>query len=73
MEAKKEGLAPQDLVEWIPFLQAGARKGDVERVREIAAFIEADSFIQQESCEILREIELSAEMGLLTESLFCGE
>jgi len=52
-EALKQGLMPNDNVEWLPFLQAYALHGDVEMLNEMAPNIIADPYVAQQACHIL--------------------
>lgn len=72
-EASRKGSAPQDSIEWMPFLQASAILGDSERVVTIAPFIISSPFIAQQACQILSGEELSPEMHNLVKELYCFE
>ena len=52
-QAFSQGLAPQDLVEWIPFVQAYAYTEDTTRLIELAPIIAIDPFVARQVCEIL--------------------
>lgn len=70
-EASQTGSVPQDVVEWLPFIQASAMLGDEERIQEIAPAITSHPFVAQQVCEILLGMELSPEMRDLAEGLYC--
>ena len=52
-EAFGQGLAPGDLIEWMPFLQAYAYAGDSQRLIELAPIITADPFVAGQVCSWL--------------------
>ena len=52
-EASRKGLAPQDLIEWLPFLQAYANAGDIDHLIELAPIVSSDPFIAQQACRSL--------------------
>ena len=52
-QAFDQGLSPTDPIEWMPFLQAYAQTGNVDRLKELAPTISADPFITQQVCRIL--------------------
>ncbi len=70
-EAREKGSAPQDPIEWLPFIQASAMLGDGQRVQEIASFLKDEPFILQQACESLRRMELTPEMRVLAEDNYC--
>ncbi len=71
-QASQNAFVPQDAIEWIPFLQASAVLGDVERVQEIKSYIKKDDFVIQQACDILLEMELTLEMRTLAEGIYCA-
>ena len=52
-ELQSKNLAPADLIEWMPFLQAYARAGDTDRLVELAPVVAVEPFIKQQACQIL--------------------
>jgi hypothetical protein len=52
-QAFGQGLEPGDLIEWMPFLQAYAIHGDVDRLIELAPVITADPYVSEQACRIL--------------------
>jgi hypothetical protein len=53
-EAMQNELAPQDDIEWIPFLQAYARAGEADRLDKIRRLMRhADPFVIQQACKKL--------------------
>jgi hypothetical protein len=52
-QAFDQGLSPNDPIEWMPFLQAYAQTGNIDRLKELAPTISADPFIAQQVCRIL--------------------
>jgi hypothetical protein len=53
-------LGPDDRIEWVPFLQAYALKGDEQAFKATAAKIEKTPFVRQEVCRTLLKMQ---EMG----------
>ena len=71
-QAFGQGFEPKDLIEWMPFLQAYAVNGDVERLHELSPVINKDPFIAQQACQILGSMTgLSTEVIETVESLYC--
>jgi hypothetical protein len=50
-EALNKGFAPQDPVEWIPFLQAYAVAGDVDHLKEMAPVIAMEPYFPCRFCQ----------------------
>ncbi len=73
-EAKQRGLSPADLIEWMPFLNAYAITGDVERLSALASVITGEPYIALQVCRILGGTEgLSPEAIEIVDSLYCPE
>ena len=72
-QASQNAFAPQDAVEWFPFVQAAAMLEDAERVQEIALFLKNEPYILQQACNLLRGMEITPEMRALAESDYCIE
>ncbi|WKZ44299.1 MAG: hypothetical protein QY302_00745 [Anaerolineales bacterium] len=73
-EAKQRGLSPADLIEWMPFIQAYAITGDVERLSALAPVITAEPYIALQVCRILGGVEgLSSDVIETVDSLYCLE
>jgi hypothetical protein len=76
-EVSRLGLHPNDQVEWMPFLQAGAYQGDMQQVKEIATRINTEKLYKQQACRNLDAMArfgypLSADMQAYVNGLFCG-
>jgi hypothetical protein len=52
-EAQALGFVASDAIEWMPFLQAYAVTGDVNRLMELAPSVRANSYVSQQVCQIL--------------------
>lgn len=52
-EALQQGHYPNDGVEWLPFLQAYAALGDMDKLREFKPIILADPFLAMQTCRVL--------------------
>ncbi|HEY9152415.1 MAG TPA: hypothetical protein VIN60_05970, partial [Anaerolineales bacterium] len=64
-------LAPQDLIEWIPFLQAYAHLGNQTRLTQLARTVNSDPFISAQACRILTGMPLDSPTASLVKSLYC--
>jgi len=73
-EAFAGGLTPGDSIEWIPFLQAYARAGDLERLKEIAPLVTSNPYISQQACEIIGTMpDVPANALETVNTLYCPE
>jgi hypothetical protein len=73
-QAVKKGFAPNDLIEWMPFLQAYARAGDVDRLNKLAATIKSDPYVSMQVCRIIGSMrEIPALVLELIDSQYCLE
>lgn len=54
-EALDKGYYPEDGLEWMPFLQANAVLGNVEKMRSTAKLVAADKFLHLQACETMKE------------------
>jgi hypothetical protein len=71
------GLHPNDQIEWMPFLQAAAYTGDLQRVKEIATRINTEKLYKQQACQNLSAMAhygypLPAAAQSYVNELFCG-
>jgi hypothetical protein len=73
-QALEKGFAPQDKIEWIPFLQAYAVAGDMVHLTEMASVIAVEPYISLQACQQLGSMqELSAPVMGVVHSLYCLE
>jgi hypothetical protein len=73
-QAFEQGLAPTDPIEWMPFLQAYAQTGNVDRLKELAPRVSADPYIALQACYILGNTPgLSAEVTETITTFYCFE
>ena len=73
-EASRKGIAPQDLIEWVPFLQAYARAGDQCHLVELAPIISADPYVAQQVCRSIGETpELVEPVFDVIDAQYCNE
>jgi hypothetical protein len=75
-EAQKANLTPNDLVEWMPFLQAYAYLGDQQQVKGLSTRINEEPFYRQLACQNLNAMTehgypLAPEMQTYIDELFC--
>ncbi len=61
-QAKGQGFEPVDLIEWMPFLQAYAVAGDVDRLVNLAPIIATDPSVSMQACQSIKA---------LPEDLYC--
>jgi hypothetical protein len=54
-DALDQGHYPEDGLEWLPFLQASAVLGDVDRVRSTSKLVSEDKFMRLQVCEVMTE------------------
>ncbi|MBI5822395.1 MAG: hypothetical protein HZB18_00050 [Chloroflexi bacterium] len=54
-EALDKGYYPEDSLEWMPFLQANAVIGDLEKMRSTTKLVGTDKFMRLQACEIMME------------------
>lgn len=64
-------LQAQDQIEWMPFVQAYAYRGDFSRLEEIASMMSVDSGATQQVCQILQTMQLDSSASLKVNQLFC--
>ena len=73
-EAFEKGLAPQDTIEWMPFLQAYAQSDNVERLMDLAPIVTSNPYIAHQACKIIGSVpDLSMEVIEALNSLYCIE
>ena len=73
-QASNLGLAPTDLIEWMPFLQAYAQTGNLDRLKELAPLINTDPSITRQACQILSHTSgRSSDITEIIPSLYCNE
>ncbi len=71
-QAFDKGLTPQDAIEWMPFLQAHAQAGDVDRLTELAPVVTADPYVSLQACQIIGTMQgLSRLVNEAISSLYC--
>lgn len=73
-EAMEKGFSPYETIEWMPFLQAYAQAGDVDRLNDLAAVIRRDRFVSMQVCRIIGTMQgISAPVIDLVDSQYCLE
>jgi hypothetical protein len=70
-QATKLGLKPQDLIEWMPFLQAYAHFGNQAQLTQLARSINSDPLVASQACRILKGMQLDSSTAGLVNSLYC--
>jgi hypothetical protein len=70
-QTEKLRLVPQDLIEWIPFLQAYAHFGNQTQLTELAHSIKSDPYVTIQACRILTGMQLDSSTMDLVKSLYC--
>jgi hypothetical protein len=59
-DANTKNLKPNDLIEWMPFLQAYALNGRAEELVDIFREVQTDEYISQQACRRLKSAETDA-------------
>jgi hypothetical protein len=73
-EAQEKNLSPSDAIEWMPFLQAYAITGNVDRLTELTPTISADPYVALQTCRILGGLQgLSDSVIEVVDSRYCLE
>lgn len=71
-ETSKQGLRPDDLIEWMPFLQAYALDGDKDKLVSLSAAIRSDKFVSNQVCQKLKSMPgLKEEIISVVDSKYC--
>ncbi len=72
-QALQNGLAPGDPIEWMPFLQAYAQKGESIRLQEIREKIgDVDPWVMLQICQRLTKMALPPQTSSLVQQLYCA-
>lgn len=74
-EAFEKGFLPTDHIEWMPFLQAYARNGNIDRLIEIKRYMrKADPFVLLQVCKSLSSIStLDEKTRGVIDTYYCVE
>jgi len=73
-EVLTKDLAPGDPIEWMPFLQAYAELGDIERLEALAPKVVSDPFVAQQVCRILGGLKNNTQEVLdVIDSQYCKD
>lgn len=74
-EALDKGYYPEDGLEWMPFLQANAVMGDLEKMRSTTKLVTTDKFLRLQVCEIMTKFAsketLNASVNEFIEKKIC--
>jgi hypothetical protein len=75
-EVARRKLSPNDRIEWMPFLQAYAFKGDEKRFKATAIKMDISTFVRREACRTLRKMQdegaaFTVEIQLLMDEKLC--
>jgi hypothetical protein len=72
-EAAGKGYRPDDLIEWMPFLQAYAIAGELDQLSSASRVIQSDEYVAKQACRILQNTQgLTEEVRSLIDSKYCG-
>jgi hypothetical protein len=55
-QASKLGYRPDDLIEWLPFLQAYALAGEEEELARLSNAVRSDKYVARQTCQILSQM-----------------
>ncbi|MEW6239286.1 MAG: hypothetical protein AB1564_00560 [Chloroflexota bacterium] len=73
-QAQGQGYEAGDLIEWMPFLEAYAREGEVSRLSALAPVIASDAYVAHQACQLLRNIQgVSPLVTEVIQTEFCVE
>jgi hypothetical protein len=73
-QAFGQGFEPKDPIEWMPFLQAYAMTGNIERLTELAPVVTRDSYISPQVCQIINSMsDIPTDVTETVSSLYCPE
>ena len=73
-QAFNKGFAPEENVEWIPFLQAYAVAGDIDQLMEMASVIAVDPYVSLQVCQRIGAMQGLADAVIeVVNSLYCPE
>ena len=77
MEAKQKGLAPQDAIEWLPFIEAEARTGAWSSAESLTQFaLRTDPKIQRGLCPLFKRVQAgdsNSPVSNLLQKFNCGQ
>lgn len=66
------GYRPDDLIEWMPFLQAYAWSGDADKLAAESRAIWSDEYVAHQACQILGGMQgLTEDVRAVIESQYC--
>ena len=72
IEADRQKHRPDDLIEWMPFLEAYARSGDEKALARLASVIQSDKFVARQACDILGGLQgLNAGVRSVIDMRYC--
>ncbi len=73
-EAFKNDFAPNDVIEWMPFLQAYVMTDNIDRLRELAPVVRTSPYVARQACQILTALpDLSATVQKAVHALYCAQ
>ncbi|MEW6400794.1 MAG: hypothetical protein AB1649_03280 [Chloroflexota bacterium] len=71
-QASELGYRPDDLIEWLPFLQAHALAGEEDELNRLANVIRSDRYVARQVCQILSNMDgLEDNIQAAIESKYC--
>jgi hypothetical protein len=72
LEISRNGYRPDDLIEWMPFLQGYALSNNQEVLSRLASAIRSDKFVARQACEILNALPgLQPDIQSIIDSKYC--
>jgi hypothetical protein len=70
-EARSKDLAPNDLIEWIPLLQAYALNDRIAELTDLVGIIQSDEYVARQVCQQLTALQTNAKVQELIASQYC--
>ncbi len=70
-EVTKKSLKPDDLVEWMPFLEAYALNGKTDELVKVLSTIQSDDYVLRQACQKLSALQTNTETQNVIASQVC--
>jgi hypothetical protein len=73
-EAVDAGYSPEDLIEWMPFLQAYAMAGEEKSLTRLASIVWSDKFVGKQACQLLSGMQgLAPNIEAVIDDRYCNK
>ncbi len=72
LEISSNGYRPDDLIEWMPFLQGYALSNNEESLKRLSSAVKSDKFVARQACDILSALpDLEPNIQSIIDSKYC--